>query len=93
MKKRNWDISLLEDVIEILRNGQKLDEKYHDHILLGKYRRFHECHIKPGWVLIYLIEDDILILTLIETGSHSNVLGMQLVFNQTNYFMIKRRHQ
>ncbi len=76
LKKRNWDISLLENVIEILQRGEKLDYKYHDHILIGKYRGFHECYIKPDWVLIYLIEEEVLTLTLIETGSHSDVLGM-----------------
>ncbi len=74
MKKRGLDISLLDDVIDILRQGKKLDEKYHDHKLVGEFNGFNECHIKTDWLLLYLIEDDILTLTMIDTGPHSDIL-------------------
>lgn len=74
MKKRGLDLSLLDDVIFKLANGIKLDEKHHDHELAGTYKGFRECHIKPNWLLIYLINDNILVLTLIDTGSHSDLL-------------------
>lgn len=73
MKKRGLDVFLLDDVIDTLRQGKELDEKYRDHILKGDFAGFHECHIKPNWLLIYLIEDDILTLTLVDTGSHSDL--------------------
>lgn len=73
MKKRGLDVFLLDDVIDTLRQGKELDEKYRDHILKGDFAGFHECHIKPDWLLIYLIEDDILTLTLVDTGSHSDL--------------------
>ena len=60
MKKRGLDVSLLDYVIEELRQGRQLAEKHHDHLLRGNFEGFHECHIKPDWLLIYLIEDDIL---------------------------------
>jgi len=73
MKKRGLDISLLDEVIELLREGRKLDEKYKDHGLTGEFSGFRECHIKPDWLLIYLLEDNILTLTLVDTGSHSDI--------------------
>ena len=73
MKKRGLDLTLLDYVVEELRLGNTLDEKYKDHILKGEYAGFHECHIRPDWLLIYLIEDDILTLTLVNTGSHSDL--------------------
>ena len=73
MKKRGLDLTLLDDVVDDLRQGKTLDEKYKDHILKGDYAGFHECHIKPDWLLIYLIEDDVLTLTLVDTGSHSDL--------------------
>ena len=76
MKKRGVDLSLLDDVIEELRQGHALDEKYQDHVLKGEYSGFHECHIKPDWLLVYLIEDDVLTLTLINTGTHSDLFNM-----------------
>jgi len=73
MKKRGADMTLLDNVIETLRQGKSLDNKYHDHELLGVYSGFRECHIKPDWLLIYLIEDDILTLTCVDTGTHSDL--------------------
>lgn len=34
-----------------------------------------ECHILPIWLLVYWIEDDVLVLTLARTGSHSDLFG------------------
>ena len=71
MKKRGLNISLLDEVVDLLRQGRQLEERYRDHGLTGDLAGFRECHIKPDWLLIYLIENDILTLTLINTGSHS----------------------
>ena len=76
MKKRGLDLSLLDEVVDQLRHGKELDEKYRDHMLKGEYAGFHECHIKPDWLLIYLIENDILTLTLVDTGSHADLFKM-----------------
>lgn len=76
MKKRGLDLSLLDDVINTLRQGKVLEEKYHDHELKGRLKGFRECHIQPDWLLIYLIESDILTLTLVDTGSHADLLNM-----------------
>ena len=73
MKKRGIDISLLDELVDLLRQGRQLEERYHDHGLTGDLAGFRECHIKPDWLLIYLIENDILTLTLIDTGSHSDL--------------------
>lgn len=73
MKKRGLDVSLLDEVVDLLRQGKPLDEKYHDHGLTGDYIGFRECHVKPDWLLIYLIENDILTLTLVDTGTHSDL--------------------
>ena len=45
MKKRGLDLTLLDDVVDDLRQGKALDEKYKDHILKGDYAGFHECHM------------------------------------------------
>ena len=73
MKKRGLDLSLLDEVVDLLRQGKQLDEKHRDHSLAGNFSGFRECHIKPDWLLIYLIEDDVLTLTLVDTGSHSDI--------------------
>ena len=75
-KKRGLNISLMESVVDTLLQGLPLDEKYRDHELKGKYKGFRECHIQPDWMLIYLQEDDILTLTLVDTGTHADLFNM-----------------
>ena len=75
-RKRGLDISLLEAVVDKLQNNIKLEEKYHDHELVGNLRGFRECHIQPDWLLLYLKEEDVLTLTLVDTGSHADLLNM-----------------
>ena len=76
MAKRGLDVRLLDDIVYKISHGEKLDKKYKDHILKGKYKGLHECHIYPDWLLIYLIENDILTVTLISTGTHSDLFGL-----------------
>ena len=72
--KRGLKISLLDEVIALLSRGEKLPEKYRDHALIGNWLGHRECHILPDWLLIYRIENDVLVLTLSRTGSHSDLL-------------------
>ena len=57
----------------MLANGETLPEKYHDHSLSGNWIGHRECHIQPDWLLVYYFEDDILVLTLARTGTHSDL--------------------
>ena len=75
-KKRGLDIKLLEDIVDKLQNGIPLEEKHRDHELKGKFKGFRECHIQPDWLLMYLVEDDVLVLTLVDTGTHSDMFKM-----------------
>lgn len=63
----------LKSVIDKLAYGEKLDRKYKDHALLGKYIGARECHIESDWILIYYIMDEDLVLRLSRTGSHSKL--------------------
>ena len=71
--RRGYDIRLLENVIEMLANGQVLPEKYRDHSLIGDYADCRECHITPDWLLVYKISNTELILYLTRTGTHSDL--------------------
>ena len=72
-QKRGLDVSLLKEVILKLGNGTPLEAKYKDHALKGEWNGFRECHIQPDWLLIYLVEDDVLTLTLVDTGTHADL--------------------
>lgn len=72
-KKRGLDLSLLEDVIDRLRTDQPLEEKHHNHELVGKFKGIWECHIQPDWLLLYFKDEEVLVLTLVDTGTHSDI--------------------
>lgn len=75
-KKRGLNIELLDSAVENLLHGIPLEEKYKDHELKGKYKGFRECHIQPDWLLVYMVEKDILVLTLVDTGTHADLFNM-----------------
>ena len=72
-RKRGLDISLLENVIEKLRLDQPLEAKHRNHELTGNFKGVWECHIQPDWLLLYLKDNGVLVLTLVDTGTHSDI--------------------
>lgn len=75
LQKRNLEITQLTNVIALLADGTALPPEYHDHLLVGDYKGCHECHIRPDWLLVYKIFEDILVLELTRTGTHSDLFG------------------
>ncbi len=73
--KRHLDIELLDDIIRALSRGETLPEKNKDHELSGDWAGHRECHIQPDWLLVYRIDNDVLVLTLARTGTHSDLFG------------------
>ncbi len=71
VKKRNKDLSKLEEVVSIIQNKKPLHAKYKNHKLSGNWSNFLELHIEPDWLLIYKIDGNNLIL--VATGSHSDL--------------------
>lgn len=71
--KRGAKMELLDDVIAALATGKALLERHKDHALTGNWAGHRECHILSDWLLIYRIEDNVLILTLARTGTHSDL--------------------
>ncbi|MDD5850972.1 MAG: type II toxin-antitoxin system YafQ family toxin [Galactobacillus timonensis] len=73
IRKQGKDLSILQNILQMLVEEKDLDAKYCDHALTGNYIGFRECHIQPDWLLIYLINHQELILTASRTGSHSDL--------------------
>ena len=73
MLKRGADIDKIDAAVQILAQGETLPPKYRDHALTGDLVGFRDCHIEPDWLLIYRIEDDVLVLTLTGTGTHADL--------------------
>ena len=53
-----------------------MSEGHGQSIMKGKFKGFRECHIQPDWLFMYLIEDDVFVLTLVDTGTHSDMFKM-----------------
>ena len=72
-KKQNKDLNKLFDVVNILAEGGILEAKYRDHDLSGEYKGTRECHVEPDWLLVYEIQNDVLVLILYRLGTHSEL--------------------
>lgn len=74
--KRGKRIQKLKDIVETLAKGEEVSSAYKDHALTGNWIGHRELHIEPNWLLIYKIEENILILELVDTGSHADLFGL-----------------
>ena len=73
MLRRGKDINKFETVVSMLARGEALPSKYKDHALTGDLAGLRDCHIENDWLLLYYIEDNILVLTLSDTGTHADL--------------------
>ena len=72
--KRKYDMSLLQQVIDILRIPDVLPNKSSDHKLTGNHASYRECHKEQDRLLIYRQTDTELMLY--RTGTHADLFGM-----------------
>lgn len=73
IQRRRLKVAKLKMVVELLANDEILPERLRDHALAGKWNGARECHIAPDWLLIYMKTDERLVLTLMRTGTHSDL--------------------
>ena len=71
--KRNCNIDVLKKIIIELENTGTVPLKNKPHKLSGDYAGFWECHIKSDWLLIWDINEAEKIITLVRTGTHSDL--------------------
>ena len=71
LEKQNKNLGELKHVMTLLMEEKNIPPNFKDHPLLGYYKGFRECHIKPDWLLIYKIEGVEIYFT--RTGSHSEL--------------------
>lgn len=73
-KKRNYNIDLLNAVVNTLRIPAALPPKNRDHALKGNYTGRRECHMSPDWLLIYRVSGNESYLD--RTGTHTDLFGI-----------------
>lgn len=75
--KSGYDLSKLEFVINCLASDAELALQFRDHPLHGAHIGCRACHIEPDWLLLYSKDGSRLILVLMSTGTHRDVLGIE----------------
>ena len=71
--KRGCNESFLFEIIgQLIETGQ-VDLKHKPHKLSGKYSGYWECHIQPDWLLIWDTDEDEKLISLLYTGTHSDL--------------------
>ena len=73
--KRSLRMDTLDNIIRQLFEGQSLPKKTRDQLLTGNWIGYRKCPIQSDWLLIYRIENDLLVLTRARTGSHSDLFN------------------
>ena len=58
------NLNLLRNTIVKLMKGERI---LIDHILSGNWTRYCERHIQPNWLLIYKLQDNVILLKGIDT--------------------------
>lgn len=71
LKKRNYDMDKLKEVVKLLQQKKSLPAKHRPHKLKGNFVGYWECHIQPDWLLVYKTTETELIL--FATGTHSDL--------------------
>ena len=71
--KRGLKESLLKDVALLLEKSGNLPPKFKSHKLSGKYNGLWECHIQPDWLLIWDQDEEVRLITLLRTETHSDL--------------------
>ena len=79
--KQNLDLNELYQVIVSLAKSETLPPKNRVHALTGygkvrKGEKYMECHVAPDWLLIWVQNNDEMILVFTNTGSHAKMFGM-----------------
>jgi mRNA interferase YafQ len=71
--KQGKDIQLMLDLVILIARGENTYNSHKTHSFKGKKGDLMDSHLKGDWVLLWKIENNTVILTLVDTGSHSHL--------------------
>ncbi|MBU3660224.1 MAG: type II toxin-antitoxin system YafQ family toxin [Flavobacteriales bacterium] len=66
-------MNLINELILELEQYGKVSPKFKPHILKGNFKGLWECHIQPDWLLVWQQDDEIKLISLTRTGTHSDL--------------------
>ena len=65
------DMNKLKQVMKMIASEESLSTQLRDHKLIGNYHGRRECHLEGDWLLIYKLENNLVIFE--RTGTHSEL--------------------
>ena len=72
-KRLGYKLNLINILFAQLEKDGTVNSKFNPHKLTCNYKGFWECHIQPDWLLLWLIDEDEMLITLSRTGTHSDL--------------------
>ena len=69
--RRGKNLEKFKILAQTLISGQAPDPIHRDHKLVGNYQGRRDCHIESDWLLIYKIEDELILFE--RMGTHSDL--------------------
>lgn len=64
---------VLVPALEALVSGAALPERMRDHALMGEWKGYRDCHLRPDLLLIYARSQKV--VKLARLGSHADLFG------------------
>lgn len=74
-RSQHFNRKHVERVIARLAKGERLESRYRNHTLAGRFQGCFECHLRPDLLLIYQVDIKENLLLLLRIGSHSELFG------------------
>jgi len=72
-KSRGLNTSEIGDIMAKLIEGEPLEARNKNHLLSGDFTWCYECHIRPDWLLVYMLDNESNTITFLRTGTHSDL--------------------
>lgn len=71
MIRRGHDPESIKPIVYKLIDEAPLERKHRDYLLIGNFKDRRECHIAPDWLMIYRLEENIIIFE--RTRTHADL--------------------
>ena len=75
LRRRDFNLGILNGVIDALMEGEDLDLSYKDHNLKGTLLEFRECHLARDLLLVYRVNKKNNLIVFDYIGTHSGLFG------------------
>jgi mRNA interferase YafQ len=66
-------MNLLHKLFAELETTGTVKASHKPHKLTGDYKGFWECHIRPDWLLVWMVDSKAKTITLTRTGTHADL--------------------